>query len=95
VGANAVSNKSLRSKEAIARKVESEARERPSFAGFAFAFVTALCDRDGWNEAEALSAAMSAPKPPTQCPACGCPCSFPVRDPAGDWTWNCRGGCNP
>jgi len=60
---------------------------------FVMAAVAALTREP--NEAEAVIAAATAEQPPTQCPACGFPCSFPARAVSGEWTWNCQGGCNP
>lgn len=89
-----MSNRSIRNPAAIVRKAE---RDRPVFAGFAFAFcegVAKALQRPA-EEAEAMLLAVKAAQPPAHCPACGQPASFAVRDPNGDWTWCCPGGCNP
>ncbi len=91
-----MSNKSIRNKEAILRHVRRARDEgRPVVGGFAFAFAAGVCAAHRANEAEVLVVAMKAEAPPAHCPACGQPCSFAVRDPNGDWTWCCAGGCNP
>lgn len=67
--------------------------------GFFFAMTQGLVAAGGIegarNEAERLAAALSAPLPPTHCPICAHVARFAVRDPNGDWTWDCPGGCNP
>lgn len=40
-------------------------------------------------------AVLKSPAPPGLCPCCGFAALGPERDPNGDWTWHCVGGCNP
>jgi hypothetical protein len=34
-------------------------------------------------------------EPPTICPFCGDEAKHPVKDDKGNWTWDCKEGCNP
>jgi hypothetical protein len=92
-----MSNKSIRSKEAILRHVERqrELGARPTFVGFAFAFARAMCEPSPLSSSELLLPTLRAAEPPSVCPCCSLPVAGAVRDPNGDWTWNCFGGCNP
>jgi len=92
-----MSAKSLRNRDAIVRHAERErsAGRRPPLLGLCFAITKALVEPVPLQTHELVYDTLRAPLPPAHCPLCSCPAVAPVRDPNGEWTWNCAGGCNP
>jgi len=92
-----MSSKSIRNRDAIVRHAQ---RERvagiPGFGmAFCFAITKALVEPVPLQTHEMVFDTLRAPTPPDYCPLCACPAVAPCRDPNGDWTWSCAGGCNP
>lgn len=44
---------------------------------------------------ELVEMAALAEKAPDYCPLCLDQASLPAKDEFGQWTWECKGGCNP
>ena len=75
-------------------KPQRIALSAPGF-GALFAYGLAKALVAPFSDSELLAPSLRAPTAPASCPVCGCPATGACRDPKGDWTWCCFGGCNP